>query len=258
MLHTPQADPRYVDVRAVLESLGGWLVSVSEEEEEEVQALALGAMERVACASGLLSSTLRFVGCLLEGGKKAEEEEEEDGGLFGKKKEKGALTPSSSTLAPALLSATTHLLQCIDKEDEHARGKLSHPPTHPLQPILQAAFDPYELSSSGMTLSEDNTHVRCHTASHSHAYCSVGFKEGKWVRDSSTHPYRTHSTSFQPPPSPPPNPPTHPPTHTGLGIPGGGRHHQRRVHLPRGRAQTRHFLLLQLLPQPLDVSLLQR
>jgi hypothetical protein len=51
----------------------------------------------------------------------------------------------------------------------------------PLAPVLSAAFDPYEMSASGLVLSEDGAHVRCHTASHSHAYLNVGFKEGRCV-----------------------------------------------------------------------------
>lgn len=49
----------------------------------------------------------------------------------------------------------------------------------PLAPVLAAAFDPYEMSAAGLTLSEDGAYVRCQTASHSHAYANVGFKEGR-------------------------------------------------------------------------------
>jgi hypothetical protein len=151
-----RADPEYLDVKEVIDQLLAWLTNVSE--VPDLYPTALTAIERVACASGLLSCVLRFVFCLL----------------------KPLPAPAEAApLEPALLDATKHALRCIEDEDTAARGKLAQAVSSPMAPVINAAFDPYEMSSSGLTLTDDNTHVRCHTASHSHVYLNCGFKEGR-------------------------------------------------------------------------------
>ena len=224
VIHQPRPDPSFLDVLEVLSSLQAWLATVSRRQlaelaaapgssssSKELHCLALSAMERVACASGLLSAVLRFAFAMLEEAapplpapEKEGEEEEEEG------------------VDPVLVAATQHLLECVEEEERNAKGKLAQVRfscvcvrasawvrgvsragrllahfTHlhtaqpinqfptpqavasPLAPVLSAAFDPYEMSASGIVISEDGAHVRCHTASHSHAYLNVGFKEGR-------------------------------------------------------------------------------
>lgn len=64
VIHRVKTDPEYLDVREVLNQLQDWLVTVSD--VTELNAIALTAMERVCCSSGLLSSVLNFLFCLLQ------------------------------------------------------------------------------------------------------------------------------------------------------------------------------------------------
>ena len=64
IIHRVKADPEYLDVREVLNQLQDWLVTVSD--VTGLNATALTAMERVSCSSGLLSSVLGFLFCLLQ------------------------------------------------------------------------------------------------------------------------------------------------------------------------------------------------
>jgi hypothetical protein len=155
VVHKVKPDPEYLDVRQVVDQLQSWLVTVSE--VPELNSMALTAMERVACSSGLLSCLLRFVFSLLE------------------------VPRGEAALPDCLVEATKHVLVCLHEEDENARGKLAQAVSSPMAPVINAAFDPYEMSSSGLSLSDDNIYVRCHTASHSHVYINCGFKEGKWA-----------------------------------------------------------------------------
>lgn len=187
VVHKVKPDPEYLDVREVLQQLQEWLITVSKE-VPDLSSTALSAMERVASSSGLLSCVLHFVFSLLRPPLLLQQEEEEDGTSLD-----GAplppLPPPPPLVAPPplpptdsmLVEATKHLLKCITDEDRSARGKLAQAVSSPMTPVMNACFDAYEMSSSGLSLSDDNMHVRCHTASHSHVYVNCGFREGKWA-----------------------------------------------------------------------------
>jgi len=228
VVSSPRPDPRFVDVRFVLEEIQGWLVSVAQASEggregertgvlsvaqasasEEgreggLHSLALAAMERVTTAAGLLSGVLRFVDCLLMEDEEGREKEVDEGRLFGRQQRGGGMQVEafpllSPSLPPPLLHATTHLLSCL--QDQHLSiqqtlSTLSLPSSLPsslssssptsfpslLSALRSAAFDPDEMSPSGLSLSQpDHLLVRCSTAAHSHALLSLGFSSGCWA-----------------------------------------------------------------------------
>ena len=149
-IHHPRPDPAYIDVRAILAALQAWLATVSrmqqqqqqrrqqqsplplpssssslapssqqqqQQEDGELRRLALCAMERVACASGLLSSVLRFAFAVLEEG-------EEGMGMMIPTSE-GEEMDEEEEVDPALAEACRHLLECVEEEERAAKGKMA-------------------------------------------------------------------------------------------------------------------------------------
>lgn len=80
-------------------------------------------MERVACASGLLSAVLRFAFALLD------EDQDESSGQPSQGSGPLLLPPSEgeteAAVDPALVAATEHLLECVEEEARVAKGKLA-------------------------------------------------------------------------------------------------------------------------------------